>query len=122
MRRLTGLLSSLLLLHLTLVGADLTCATHGVHGRPDVSQSDASRHAGHHAPPRSDAPNHDDASCQVPTIPACCQALASCGVSIVEDRSAESGDLSYLVAGVRVDADDTPASWTLEPDPPPPKA
>jgi hypothetical protein len=122
MRRLTGLLTSLLLLHLTLVAADLTCTKHGVHSRTHASQPAGSSHAGHHAPPRSDAPSNDDTSCQVPTLPACCEALASCGVSVVEDRSAESGDLSYLVAGVRVGSDEAPTSWTFEPEPPPPKA
>ena len=122
MRRLTGLLISLLLLHLTLVGADLTCARHGVHGSAHASQADASSHADHHAPARPDAPGHDDATCEVPTLPACCEALASCSVSIAEERSAESGDLSHLGAGVLAAADDTPTSWTLEPDPPPPKA
>jgi hypothetical protein len=122
MRRLTGLLTSLLLFHLTLVGADLTCAKHGVQGAAHVSQADVSPHADHHAPPRHDAPSHDDTSCQVPTLPACCQALASCGVSIAVERSTESGELSHLLAGVLAAADDTPTSWTLEPDPPPPKA
>ncbi len=122
MRRLTGLLSSLLLLHLTLVGAALTCAKHGEHGRTDVSQSAASPHVHQHAATGPDESSYDDTSCQVPTLPACCQALASCGVSMAGDRSTESGDLSHLVASVQPGADDTPTSWTLEPDPPPPKA
>jgi hypothetical protein len=122
MRRLTGLLTSLLLFHLTVVGADLTCAKHGVHGAAQASQPDGSSHAGHHAPSRPDAVGHDETPCEVPTLPACCQALASCGVSIAAERLAESGDLSHLVAGVLSGADDKPTSWTLEPDPPPPKA
>jgi hypothetical protein len=119
MRRLTGLLTSLLLFHLTLVGADLTCAKHGVQG---AAHADTSPHAEHHAPPRPAETGHDDTSCEVPTVPACCQALASCGLSLVGNPSAESGDLSHLAPGVLSAADDTPTSWTLEPDPPPPKA
>jgi hypothetical protein len=122
MRRLTSLLTSLLLFHLTLIGADLACTKHGVQRAAHVSQADASLHADHHAPPRPDAPGHDDTTCEVPTLPGCCQALASCGVSIAAERSTESGDLSHLPAGVLYGADDTPTSWTLEPDPPPPKA
>jgi hypothetical protein len=122
MRRLTGLLTSLLLLHLTLERADLMCAKHGVHGAAHVSQPDASAHADHRAPPQPDAPGDDDTSGEVPTLPACCQAIASCGVSIAEERSAEPGDPSHLAAGVLSGPDDTPTSWTLEPDPPPPKA
>ena len=123
MRRLTGLLTSLLLLHLTLVGADLTCAKHGVHGAAHVSQAGTSPHAGHHhGPPQPAGADENDTSCEVPTLPACCQALASCGVSIADEQSAESGDLSHLALGVLPGADDIPASWTLEPDPPPPKA
>jgi hypothetical protein len=116
MRRLTGFLTALLLVHLTLVGADLTCAKHGVHGAAHASQPDRSSHPDH------DAPAHDDSTCEVPSLPACCEALASCSVSIAEERSTESGDLSHLAAGVLSGADDTPTSWTLEPDPPPPKA
>jgi hypothetical protein len=122
MRRFTGLLTSLLLLHLTLVGADLPCAKHGSHGAANVSQPETSPHGGHHAPLRSDAPGTYDTTCQMPTLPACCQALASCGVSMAGERSADSGDLPHLVAGVLSGADVTPTSWTLEPDPPPPKA
>lgn len=122
MRRFTGLLTSLLLLHLTLVAADLTCVKHGVHGAAHAAQSDMSPDEGHHASADSDAPNRDDTSCEVPTLPACCQALASCGVSIAEQRVGESGDLSHLVAGVLYGADDTPPSWSVAPDTPPPKA
>jgi hypothetical protein len=122
MRRFTGLLTSLLLLHLTLVAADLTCAKHGVHGAAHAVQSDRSSHEGHHASAGSDATSRDDTSCEVPTVPACCQALASCGVSIAEQRLAESGDPSHLVVGVLYGADDTPPSWSIAPDTPPPKA
>jgi hypothetical protein len=121
MRQITAVLTSLVFVHLTLVGADLTCDKHGMateHG----SQSHTSPGADHHAPAAPDGPPTGDRSCDVPTLPACCQALASCGVSIVEERSADSGDLSHLSAGVLPRADDTPTSWTLEPDPPPPKA
>jgi hypothetical protein len=121
-RRLTSVLTSLLLLHLTWVSADLACAKHGVHGGAQVSQPDASSHADHHAPAGPDAVGHADTACQVPTLPACCEALASCGMSIADERPAESGDLSYLTAGARSGVGDMPASWTLEPDPPPPKA
>jgi hypothetical protein len=121
MRRITAVLTGLLLVHLTLVGADLTCAKHAedtAHG----SQSRASPHADHHAPAPPDGPLTGDTSCGVPTLPACCQALASCSVSIAEERTADSGDLWHLTAGVLSGAEDTPTSWTLEPDPPPPKA
>jgi hypothetical protein len=122
MQRLTGLLTSLLLLHLTLVGADLTCAKHGVQGAAHASQPGTSPHADHHAPSQPAGPGQSDTTCEVPTLPACCQALASCGVSIAAEQSTESGDLSHLLAGALSGADDTPTSWTLEPEPPPPKA
>ena len=122
MRRLTGLLSSLLLLHLTLVGADLTCAKHGLADAQPVSQSETSSHQGHHAPAGPQGAGQGDTSCEVPTVPACCEALASCGVSIAGNPSADAGDLSHVTAGVRAGAADAPTSWSLEPDPPPPKA
>jgi hypothetical protein len=122
MRRLIGLLTSLLLFHLTLVGADLTCAKHGAHATAHVSQPATPAHTDHHASPPLDAPGDDDMSCRVPTLPACCQALVSCGLSIDEARSTASDGLSHLALDVLSGADDAPTSWTLEPDPPPPKA
>jgi hypothetical protein len=121
MRRLTGLLTSLLLLHLTLLGADLTCAKHGVHGNAHASEPGTSPHADHHAAHPAGA-GQKDASCEVPTLPACCQALASCGVSIAEQRSVEAGNLLHLAAAVLAGADDIPPSWSVAPDTPPPKA
>lgn len=122
MRRLTGLLTSLLLLHLILVGTDLTCARHGVRGGEQVAQLDASSHVSHHAAAPSESTSDDDSSCEVPTLPACCDALASCGVSIAADSPAATDDLLHLAAGILGAPDDAPGSWTLEPDPPPPKA
>jgi hypothetical protein len=122
MRRLTGLLTSLLLLHLTFVGADLPCAKHGVHRAAPAAPSEPSSHDGHHAPPRSERTGHDDTSCEVPTLPACCQALASCGVSIADQTAAESGGLSHLAAGMLAGIEDAPPSWSVAPDTPPPKA
>jgi hypothetical protein len=103
-----------------LVGADLTCAKHGVHGAAHASQPSTSPHADHQAPPQSTGAAEDD-TCEVPTF-ACCQALASCGVSVADEHPAGPGDLSHLATGVLSGADDAPMSWTLEPEPPPPKA
>ena len=123
MRRLTCILSSLFLLHLTLVGPDLTCGQHGAPGGTHASTPDVSAHAEHHhASLPADAVAHDETACKVPSLPACCQALASCALSIAESGPAESHDLSNLTAGVLSGADGTPTSWTVELDPPPPKA
>jgi hypothetical protein len=129
MRRVTALLTSLFLLHLILVGADLTCTKHGAQTAGAVAHTEMSSHEGdvghanHHGPVQPAGSRHaDDRSCEIPTLPACCQALASCGVTIAGNSSADASDLSHLAAGVVGVADGAPASWTLEPDPPPPKA
>ena len=121
MRRLTCILSGLVLFHLTLVGPDVTCAQHGETGAHETAPN-VSAHVEHGAPLPTDAAGHDETDCEVPSLPACCQALASCGVSIAEAGPAQSRDLSHLAAGVLSGVEGTPASWTVEPDPPPPKA
>ena len=121
MRRLTGLLTSLLLLHLTIVGADLACAKHDVHTASHALPSATSPDHEHHAVP-AQAHDRDDKPCQVPTLPACCYALASCGVSLTCAASQGAADIRSLAARAVASADYPPYSWASEPDPPPPKA
>jgi hypothetical protein len=123
MRPVTALLSGLLLLHLTLVGADLPCAKQGASDATRTSESDLATHQhGHHLPPQAPRPGHHDSAQGTPTLPACCQALASCGVSLVESSSTGLPDLMVLAAQARPAARDVPPSWSVAPDPPPPKA
>jgi hypothetical protein len=123
MRRLTGILTSLLLFHLTLVGADLACAKHGLHHASSSARADRGGHEQHHQhATQSDIPARDDASCEVPTLPACCQALASCGMSLAGNAATGGSDVLLIAGRVRTVADDVPPSWSLEPEPPPPRA
>ena len=121
MRRLSAFLSGLLVLHLTLVGADLPCAKQGASDARVASGSDTATHQhGHHVPSQAPRPGHHDSA--QGTLPACCQALASCGVSLVESSSAGLSQLLLHAAQARVAATDVPPSWSVAPDPPPPKA
>jgi hypothetical protein len=122
MRRLIGLSLSLLLVHVTMAGPDFACAKHGVHAARNVARPDASSHDHHGAPARSDASRDGDTSCEVPALPACCEALASCTVSLAGSPLADPGDLTRVTSGVLAGATEAPLSWILEPDPPPPKA
>jgi hypothetical protein len=123
MRRFVALLSGLMLLHLTMVGADLDCTEHDLESTHPSSQAEmiAQPHH-HHAPAQARGTDHHDGSREMPALPVCCQALTSCGVSLVETAGMSASGLPPLAVGVLPAADDVPASWSAELDPPPPKA
>ncbi|MDQ3996491.1 MAG: hypothetical protein M3303_05685 [Gemmatimonadota bacterium] len=118
-----ALLSGLTLLHLTMVGADLDCTEHGLENTHSSSQAAviAQTHQ-HHAPAQARGTDHHDGSPEMPALPVCCQALTSCGVSLVEPAGTSTAAVPHLAVGVLAAADDVPASWSAELDPPPPKA
>jgi hypothetical protein len=121
-RRFLGLLTWLLVLHLTLVRSDTVCAEHGV-GGAHAAQTPADAHdQEHHAVTTGSTGGAEDTPCQVPTRPQCCEALASCTTSLVASRGSSRLDaydrgLVILVAGTPI-----PASQAAGPEPPPPRA
>jgi hypothetical protein len=122
LRRVTALLSSLLMLQLSFAASDLVCARHdggtatgNHHSAAHAAAASDATHQSHHA---VDAPK----SCEVPARSDCCAALASCGPSIGMLASTREHDAHAI--NVRVDASvaDTPLSLIPAPEPPPPKA
>jgi hypothetical protein len=122
LRRVTALVSSLLMLQLSFAASDLVCARHdggtatGNH-HPDAHDA-AESHATHQSHHAVGAPK----SCEVPARSDCCAALASCGPSIGMLASTREPDARSIT--VRVDARiaAAPLSLTPAPEPPPPKA
>jgi hypothetical protein len=122
LRRLTGFVTSLLMLQLSFAASDLACARHDGERSP-VSSNDAEHHGHASASVHQAADTLDESdSCEIPAQRDCCAALASCGPSmgmLAATRVAQT----HAIA-LRVDVSDTgkPLSLTAAPEPPPPKA
>lgn len=117
-RRLFALLTMLVMLHLTFVGADVACAEQGHHGAmAGMSDAPASETAREHQA-------HDGGSrspCDTPAAVHCCDAVASCGIVAL---AAPSGETVSMVAAERALSPATQhlLSRALGPEPPPPRA
>ena len=130
MRRLFAMLTTLSMLHLSLVAGDLACATHHADGAPmegmvsaEGLHGDASMNS---AMTASASHGHDAAQpapkCSTPVRPDCCEATTSCSV------------VTTVASVERAMSPDMPAAATPElpsavlesvltaPDTPPPKA
>jgi hypothetical protein len=128
LRRLSGFLVALLMLHLTFVGADGACAEHGDRG--ERQQGHAHAHAtpgghGHHdvslgAEAVGDAAT--DQPCETPTQPGCCRAMSSCAVNAAFMERAFASPRPPVRASIESAALTIPLSRVTAPDPPPPKA
>jgi hypothetical protein len=139
LRRLFALLTSVTMLHLTVVSGDPACATHGAGEHHAGQASGAGAMPGAmpmdgHAMPMAEVAGATVTSaatvatlgahpCEIPAQQHCCEALVGCSVD-----SAAAGEPLVLVAGLspatRISAapDDLPASFAPAPEPPPPKA
>src|SRR5262249_22183854 len=121
LRRVYGVVLTVLMLHLTLVGADLSCFDHG--GLSGARHGDGAGHR-HHAMAMSTLGSVTSAEqpCQTPAQPQCCRAMTSCTVNGTIVNAARL--TRWLgAAGVIVPRlIDVPPSAITSPDPPPPKA
>jgi hypothetical protein len=110
------------MVHLNVVRADVVCATHVEHSAEPAGHT--AHHASHQhhatAPDASSVAN--DASCETPSQPDCCQALASCSVSAVAavEVAIAQANPTHVSAPSRSVL--TPASRFVAPDTPPPRA
>jgi hypothetical protein len=131
-RRLLALLTSVAMLHLSVVAGDAACATHGGathHGATAGMEttSHLMRTADH---VERSAVSSDDFTatrtlppCEIPTQAHCCDALAGCGISGALAQVGDGADAAITAAvRMRVAPDDAPASFAPAPEPPPPKA
>jgi hypothetical protein len=130
LRRFFALLTSITLLHLSVVSGDAACATHGTNGETSMMSGHemptdghpmpmpAATQAGGAAVVTSDAP-----PCETPVALHCCDAVAGCGPTGIIARSLNAVALERpLAARISRLLDDAPASFASAPEPPPPKA
>lgn len=120
-RRLYGIVVGLLMLHLTFVGADWSCAQHG------DAPARGHQHAmmGHHrgeATAVHELTSAPEQPCETPTQPGCCRAMTSCAINIAFANGAALGELPPRHAQIGSGVSDVPPSQMAAPDPPPPKA
>ena len=131
MRNLVAVLTMISMLHLTLVCADLACASHSMAtSEAMVGMGDVAG-AAHHdsgmqnvvAAISTTGPNVAGAAdCTTPVQPRCCEAMSSC--SVTTTVSAAMRLVSYCApSGVLLgDTATEPTSFRSPPEPPPPKA
>lgn len=109
-RRLIALVIAFAMLHLSVARADAVCEMHG-HGAPATS----------HEGMQHDVPA-EDASCETPLSPDCCQAVVSCApvLDLSESRSVANTAIVHMAIAAAVI--ERPQSRSTAPEPPPPKA
>ncbi len=116
LRRLAAFAIALTMLHLNMVRADGACAAHAGHSAASensLSHEGMSHEAGMQT---------DQAPCETPSQPDCCQALASCAPVLAMDaRSEVAAGVAQHVAMIAA-FNQQPASRSTAPEPPPPKA
>jgi hypothetical protein len=129
LRRLAGILTALLMLHLSFVASDVACATHMLAGHAEMSTGQATGlGSAHAAGMAATMANHGSQSrdqhhrpCETPSQANCCQALASCGSTFA--ASAARSSMPSLQRDVFPrSVIDIPLSELVGPDTPPPKA
>ena len=142
-RRLIAILSSLTMLHLSVVSGESACASPAMvqHHAAMTSSADASeseRLMSGHAMPMEAVEGAESAThggsagttgsagvppCEIPTPQHCCGALVGCSVSIaITDATQVIASTVLPAARIRVALHDAPASFAPAPEPPPPKA
>src|SRR5450759_1004890 len=118
LRRLSGLLCGICTLSLTLGPSNNGCERRNVEATSTAASVPTSHHAGMHGSPVS-------ADKQQPcnsSAPVCCQAMTSCGPTIVLSRTASADAQLPAAAAVAPPTLEIPNSRTAAPEPPPPKA
>ena len=117
-RRVLAMLTMLVMLRLTFVGAGTACIEHGHHGAmAGMSDAPASDAVAGHRSHDAGAP----APCDAPASAHCCDAAASCAITAL---AAPAGGSMAIVTGERtlVSATQHLLSRALGPEPPPPRA
>jgi hypothetical protein len=122
MRVLVALLMSISMLHLSLVGGDLACATHGSSGAHASSGAHEMAGMPMHADAAEAAAPDAPADCATPIQPGCCDVMVGCSVIATLDVVPPGAMEADPTAAVPQRAAIRPASILPAPEPPPPKA
>jgi len=118
LRRVIGILTGICTLSLTLGPSNNGCEGRSVEATSTAASVPTGHHVGMHGSPVS-------ADKQQPcnsSTPACCQAMSSCGPTIVLSRTAAAGAHLPAASAIPQAALENPLSRTTAPEPPPPKA
>jgi hypothetical protein len=119
LRRFVALLLAVSMIHLNSLRADSACADHGERSQPTAAHHgamDGSAFDAHTAVPTQ----HE--RCDTPTLPTCCQMLASCS-TLLGGHSETHVDCAAAPHGAIAAAiDAAPESRVASPDPPPPRS
>jgi hypothetical protein len=137
-RRLFALLTSVTMLHLSVVAGDPACATHRANGHHAASSNGMAmaEHAmpvdGHvmpmaaateEQPSAAPVSDSDTSPCEIPAQRHCCEALIGCSVATAVTSAHQAlATIVLPVERIRVALHDAPASFASAPEPPPPKA
>jgi hypothetical protein len=119
-RRLTGLLVGFLMLHLSIVGADLSCAQHGDRGA--IQRHHASGTHAHMLVAAHAEAGATHQPCDVPAQPDCCRAMTSCAITAASAASVRLDAFPPAHDVIRPALMRVLRSPITSPDPPPPKA
>lgn len=120
LRRFVALLLGLSMIHLNSLRADGACADHDQHSQPTSPTH-------HGATPSSLSDVHtkhatQTEACDTPTLPACCQMLASCSTVLGVHNGAQVDQRGPIHRGILAAVEVAPASRVASPDPPPPRS
>lgn len=130
LRRILALLTSVTMLHLSVVAGDAACASHGTNGDHGAVSAHAMPMDGH-AMPMAGATEHHDAvmatsdapPCETPVQEHCCDAVVGCGgAGLLAAAEHPFAVTAPRAPRIREALHDAPASFASAPEPPPPKA
>jgi hypothetical protein len=119
-RRLTGIATWVLLLHLNFIASDLVCAQHH-EGQGAAMPAMIQHHAQPHATPMTSVTDGDNESCKVPARADCCRVMASCAVSLGLGAPVLGAMPPIMRAAAAARRSGIPISFAFAPEPPPPK-
>ena len=118
-RRFIALVLSASLLHLSSARADDACTEHSAATGATPTHHESVAPGDHLA---HSAEAIEEEACETPALPECCQALATCSITLGSQGSPRVDEAHRLHASVVAALETAPLSRVATPDPPPPKA
>ncbi len=108
-----------LMLQPALAGPDYACANHGRESQPSADIHRSSEHAMGRSGTHHDSPR---VPCKTSGSVRCCEAVASCAVTLAVTTPDRAPVVADAASGVPVTADGTLLARAVGPEPPPPKS
>ncbi|PYP53235.1 MAG: hypothetical protein DMD39_05375 [Gemmatimonadetes bacterium] len=121
-RRVGGLLIAVLVLQLNIQSVAAACSTNSSHAKSSAPRHTKTVPDHHHVAARSQEAEHSEAPCETPVRTECCQAMISCGGTLLSSATSTSILSQHDIAIVTPYTLRIPTSRIAAPEPPPPKA